>query len=196
MIEAGGRAKIAAVAVALAAILLLAPLAGCDQTTQHRAAGPFAWLKPGPPPADWSTARIQNGATLPYPPRWRPIKTDPGTATVALLGAREALVGYLNATPKQGPETLANWTSFRPDHNRDEGDRAVHLIASSTGLRFRTGQGSCVIDDYTTSKASYREIACLVSGPRSSAVVVAAAPRAGWADQAATLERAVSGFVP
>jgi hypothetical protein len=63
-------------------------------------------------------------------------------------------------------------------------------------LRFRTGQGSCVIDDYTTSRATYREIACLVSGPRSSAVVVAAAPRAGWADQAATLERAVSGFVP
>ena len=36
----------------------------------------------------------------------------------------------------------------------------MHPIASSTGLRFRGGHGSCVIDDYTTSKATYREIAC------------------------------------
>jgi hypothetical protein len=35
-----------------------------------------------------------------------------------------------------------------------------------------------------------------VSGPRSSAVVVAAAPIALWNQQAATLERAVSSFVP
>jgi hypothetical protein len=52
-----------------------------------------------------------------------------------------------------------------------------------------------VIDTYTTSKASYREIACLVSGPGSSAVVVAAAPTPMWARQAATLERAISSFV-
>jgi hypothetical protein len=52
-----------------------------------------------------------------------------------------------------------------------------------------------VIDTYTTSKASYREIACLVSGPGSSAVVVAAAPSALWNQQAATLQRAVSSFV-
>jgi hypothetical protein len=52
-----------------------------------------------------------------------------------------------------------------------------------------------VIDTYTTAKAAYREIACLVTGPRSSAVVVAAAPSALWDRQAATLERAVSSFV-
>jgi hypothetical protein len=52
-----------------------------------------------------------------------------------------------------------------------------------------------VIDTYTTSKASYREIACLVSGPRSSAVVVAAAPTALWDQQAPKLQRAVSSFV-
>jgi hypothetical protein len=51
-----------------------------------------------------------------------------------------------------------------------------------------------VIDTYTTTKASYREIACLVSGPRSSAVVVAAAPTAIWDQQAAALQRAVSSF--
>ena len=72
----------------------------------------------------------------------------------------------------------------------------VRLIASASHLSFRSGRGSCVIDDYTTSKATYREIACLVAGPRSSAVVVAAAPIALWEQQAATLERAVSSFVP
>jgi hypothetical protein len=53
-----------------------------------------------------------------------------------------------------------------------------------------------VIDQYTTSKATYREIACLVSGPRSTAVVVAAAPIALWGKQATTLKQAVSSFVP
>jgi hypothetical protein len=51
-----------------------------------------------------------------------------------------------------------------------------------------------VIDTYTTAKASYREIACLVAGRGSSAVVVAAAPTTLWDQQAATLQRAVSGF--
>ena len=99
-------------------------------------------------------------------------------------------------TPKQGTETLASWSDFRPEHNRDEGDQSVRLIASSNDLTFRSGRGSCVIDDYTTSEATYREIACLVSGPRSSAVVVAAAPSPLWNHQAATLERAVSSFMP
>jgi hypothetical protein len=52
-----------------------------------------------------------------------------------------------------------------------------------------------VIDTYTTSKATYREIACFISDLRSSAVVVAAAPTALWTQQADTLERAVSSFV-
>jgi len=72
----------------------------------------------------------------------------------------------------------------------------VRLIASAQDLSFRSGRGSCVIDDYTTSKATYREIACLASGPGSSAVVVAAAPIGLWHQQAAILERAVSSFVP
>jgi len=64
---------------------------------------------------------------------------------------------------------------------------APTLLLSRTHLEL-------VIDDYTTSKATYREIACLVSGPRSTAVVVAAAPTSLWHQQAATLERAVSSF--
>jgi hypothetical protein len=133
---------------------------------------------------------------LAYPPGWTPIKTDPGTASVALLGGGERIDGFLNATPRQGTETLADWSRFRPKHNQDEGDRDVRLIAATTTARFRAGRGACVIDTYTTSKASYREIACLVSGPAASAVVVGAAPTALWGQQAPTLERAVSSFIP
>jgi hypothetical protein len=184
------------VAVALAAVVLIAGLAGAGRSSHRGASGPFAWLHPAPPPTGWKVARIRGGASLAYPPGWRPLKTDAGTASLALLGGGGRIDAYLNATPKQGAETLANWSRFRPQHNRGEGDVSVRLIASSSDLAFRAGRGACVIDDYTTSKATYREIACLVSGPRSSAVVVAAAPRALWAHQAATLERAVSSFAP
>jgi hypothetical protein len=178
-----------------AAVVLIVGLAGGGESSPRRPSGPFAWLHPAPPPAGWKVARSSGGA-LAYPPGWRPIKTDPGTASVALLGGGDRIEGYLNATPKQGAETLANWSRFRLEHNVGEGDRSVHFIASARHLSFRSGRGSCVIDDYTTSKATYREIACLVSGPRSSAVVVAAAPIALWDQQAAKLERAVSSFVP
>ena len=190
------RAAIGATAVALVLLGLFVGLTPGDQTTHRRSAGAFAWLRPVAPPPDWNVARLRGGATLSYPPGWRPLKTDPGTATAALLRSGDEIVGYLNATPRQGSETLENWGSFRPDHNRDEGDRSVHLIASSTGLPFRDGQGSCVIDDYATSNATYREIACLVSGARSTGVIVAAAPTSSWQQEAATLQRAVSGFTP
>ncbi len=189
-------ATVGLVAATLAAVVLIVSLAGGGQSSHRRAAGPFAWLHPASPPTGWNLARTRSGGTLMYPPGWRPIKTDPGTASVALLGPRDRIDAYLNATPKQGAETLANWSRFRPGHNLREGDRSVRIIASSNDLTFRSGRGSCLIDDYTTSKATYREIACLVSGPRSSAVVVAAAPSALWNRQAATLERAVSSFVP
>jgi len=182
-------------AVVAVGAVLLAALAGCGGSARGRASGPFAWLKPGSPPSGWNLARTQGGAVLVYPPGWTPIKTDRGTASVALLRNGGRIEGYLNATPRQGSETLADWSRFRPQHNRGEGDRGVRLLAATTDGRFRAGRGACVIDTYTTSKASYREIACLVSGPRSSAVVVAAAPSALWEQQAATLERAVSSFV-
>jgi hypothetical protein len=176
---------------AVAAVLLILALTGAHR----RASGPFAWLKPTSPPAAWKVARTPGGATLPYPPGWTPLKTDPGTASFALVGSGGQIEAYLNATPRQGAETLANWTRFRPQHNGDEGDRDVRLVAATAAARFRSGRGACVIDTYATSEADYREIACLVTGPRSSAVVVAAAPIALWNQQAATLERAVSSFV-
>ena len=188
------RAPAGLVVVAVAAVVAIVGIGG-GQSGHRRASGPFAWLHPVSPPTSWSVARTAGGATLAYPPGWRRIRTDPGTASVAQLGGGGRIDGYLNATPKQGTETLANWTRFRPDHNREEGDRSVRLDASSSDMPFRAGRGSCVIDTYTTSKATYREIACLVSGRRSSAVVVAAAPIELWNHQAGTLKRAVSSFI-
>jgi hypothetical protein len=188
------RVTVGLVVVAVGAALLLA-FAGCGGSAPGRASGPFAWLRPASAPSSWNVARTQAGAMLAYPPGWTPIKTDPGTASVALLGGGERIDGYLNATPRQGTETLADWSRFRPHHNQGEGDRSERLLAATANARFRSGRGACVIDTYTTSKASYREIACLVSGPGSSAVVVAAAPTALWDRQAATLQRAVASFV-
>src|SRR3954470_8749105 len=182
--------------LAIVGVALIVTVGGSGSSARGRVSGSFDWLRPAAPPTGWKVPHNAGRATFGHPPGGRPIKTDAGTRSVALLGARGRIDGYLNATPEQGTETLANWSRFRPAHNRREGDRSVRLIASSDQLAFRSGRGSCVIDDYTTSKATYREIACLVSGPRASAVVVAAAPAALWKRQAATLERAVSSFVP
>jgi hypothetical protein len=189
------RLTLGVVAVAVAVVVLNAAIAGNGNSTRGRASGSFAWLHAAAAPIGWKVARTPGGSTFGYPPGWRPIKTDPGTASVALLrGGR--IEGFLNATPRQGTETLANWPRFRTGHNRGEGDRSIRVVAALENAPFRAGRSSCVIDTYSTSKAAYREIACFVSGPRSSAVIVAAAPVELWNRQAATLERAVSSFVP
>jgi hypothetical protein len=192
----GTSLSLIAVALAALAAVVVIVIAGVGGgQSSHRRPAAFAWLRPAAAPTGWSAARTSSGATLAYPPGWKPIETDPGTASVALLGNGSRIDGYLNVTPKQGPETLANWSRFRTGHNRGEGDRNLRVIASSNDLTFRTGRGSCVIDTYTTSKAAYREIACLVSGHGSTSVVVAAAPSALWNRQAAVLQRAVSAFM-
>lgn len=94
-------------------------------------------------------------------------------------------------------ERLANWAAFRLGHNAAEGDRAIVRIAAASGLRFRTGPGSCVIDSYSTATAArFTEIACLVAGPRAASVVVGAAPPSAWAATAPTIERAISALRP
>jgi hypothetical protein len=155
----------------------------------------FRWLQPQRTPGGWKLARLPSGnATFAYPRTWRPIRTDPGTASVALLGQGRSIRGYLNLTPRQGTETLANWPSFRIEHLGDEGSTDVRLIASAHGLAFRSGRGSCVIDSYRTSRARYREIACLVAGTRTSSVFVGAAPSKAWAQQAGTIKRAIASL--
>jgi hypothetical protein len=193
-------------APALLAALLLAACGSAATTstsTRPRSAGPdaaqapaFSWLRPAPPPPGWAVAHLAGSAALAYPATWRRIKSDPGTASAALVDRRSGLVvEYLNATPQQGEETMQNWATFRPDHNREEGDSHVQLLASATGLEFRNGRGSCVIDRYRTPRTGYQEIACLVRGSRGTTVIVAAALAQRWHQTAPTLERAVSAFV-
>jgi hypothetical protein len=155
----------------------------------------FGWLQPQHTPPGWKLARLPSGhAAFTYPSTWRPIRTDPGTASVALLGHARSIRGYLNLTPRQGAETLANWPSFRIHHLGDEGSTDVRLIARAHELRFRSGRGSCVIDSYRTPRTRYREIACLVTGTRTSSVLVGAAPSKTWAQQVGTIERAIASL--
>jgi hypothetical protein len=182
--------------LALAAALAVA---GCGTATGGRddasSPGAFAWLRAAPPPAGWRVARLPSGAAeLAIPPGWRSIRTDPGTVSAALLGPHDRIRGYLNATPRSGAETLANWRRFRPAHNHEEGDRGVVTDAAATRVRFRTGTGSCVADHYATVSARFREIACIVRGPRATTVVVAAARPRDWGRLAPSLRRSIASF--
>jgi hypothetical protein len=155
----------------------------------------LAWVHPAPAPSGWSTKSLPSGnASLAYPPRWRLSRTDPGTVT-ATLRRDGQIAGYLNITPQSGEETLANWASFRPAHNREEGDRDLVVLASATGLRFRDGRGSCVKDSYSTkTDRRYTEIACMVRGPKATTVIVGATTPALWESLSPTLQRAISSF--
>jgi len=157
-------------------------------------ASPFAWLAPAAVGGAWRIVRLPSGAELARPPGWRPVHSDSGTASFAVRGPSGAIVAYLNATPRQGAETPANWATFRVHHNADEGSRDIRTLAAARGLRFRSGPGSCVIDQYRTSARAYREIACLVAAPGRATVVVGAATPGLWAREAPVIERAISAF--
>jgi hypothetical protein len=193
------RALVAALALAGAATL-----AGCGGSSgDEELSGPtapsnpaaFAWLHPQIPPSGWKARDLPSGkARLAYPGNWRLTRTDPGTVTATLRRNGE-ITGYLNITPQGGDESVANWASFRPAHNREEGDRDLTPLSSATGLRFRHGTGSCVQDSYSTETSHrYREIACIVRGPAATTVIVASASPDRWRQLTPTLERAVSSF--
>jgi len=154
----------------------------------------FAWLRPAKPPHSWRLARLPASvATLDYPPSWHAIESDAGSVSAALVRHGQ-IRGYLNATPQSGAETLVNWTRFRPAHNREEGDSHLVLDAARSALHFRSGTGSCVIDDYATVSAHYREVACIVRGARSTTVVVGAARPRDWNTVYPELQRSIASF--
>ena len=188
------RRAVLGAAVALAVVLGSVALSGGRKSPANEGPRPFLWVRPEQQPQGWKVAVTGSGAALAYPPGWREIRTDPGTASAAPAGARGAFSGYLNATPRSGKETLANWSSFRVAHIGAEGARRVRLEAAATGLSFPSARGSCVIDSYSTTKARFRELACIVAGARATTVVVAAAPVADWAHRVAVLKRAVASF--
>jgi hypothetical protein len=166
------------------AALAVVAVAGCGGGP-----GPFAWVSPQASPAGWSVARIATGAAVPIPPHWKRISGDRGTATAATFDGHGHIVGYLNLTPRQGRETLANWRTFRVEHNADEGEKNVRRLAVAEGLRFGSGRGACVKDSYTTATgAAYVELACLIHGT----VIVGAAPPRDWASIAPLLERSIA----
>lgn len=184
-----------ALAIAVAGAAALASRGAGEASTKPSHVATFAWLHPRAVPATWSVLRLPGSSVrLPLPRGWSPAHGDAGTRTGELERSGK-IVGYLNATPREGAETLGNWARFRPEHNRDEGDRDVRVLGSARGLRFPDGIGSCVLDAYLTGSGSrYRELACIVAGRSASAVIVAAAPPGRWRAEAAVLERAVSSF--
>jgi hypothetical protein len=193
-----GTATNRASALALAAALAAASgCGGAGRATRHAtsAGAGFAAVQIGTPPAAWRALRISSGAVLFYPPAWRLARGDAGTGTAVLQSADRRLLGYLNITPRQGGETLANWSQFRLAHNAREGDREVTSEAVARDLRFRTGVGACVRDRYRTSSgARYIELACLVKGATASSVIVAASPPGAWARISPELYRALSAL--
>jgi hypothetical protein len=188
-------AGIAIAALAAVAVIAVANGSGEGATPAFRA-GALSWVRPTPLPPSWSTLPVPGSpAALPLPAGWHPANGDPGTRTAELLGPGGEIEGYLNATPRQGDESLGDWGDFRVEHNRDEEDHDVELLASATGLRFTSATGSCVIDSYVTSSDHrYREIACIVAGASTTTVIVAAAPPRRWQAERAELERAVTSF--
>jgi hypothetical protein len=106
---------------------------------------------------------------------------DLGTASAAQLAASGSYQLYINATPKQGSETLSDWPDFRLEHLKEDDASAARLIAESHGVRFLGGTGTCVVDAYVTKI-------------KSSSVIIAAAPTANWASASAVLMRAVAAY--
>jgi hypothetical protein len=159
--------------------------------------GPVHTLSAQRAPASWHLLTLPDrGAVLAFPPSMRRVPGDRGTVSAAEFGAAGAYLLYLNATPKQGNETLSGWPAFRIDHVAGEEHTTPRLVAASRGVRFLGGTGSCVIDTYVTKvKANhFTEIACYVQGKSSSSVIIGAAPTADWARASGLLMRAVAAF--
>jgi hypothetical protein len=157
---------------------------------------PFRWLVPAPAPAGWKHASFPHGgAVLSYPPSLTRLSADRTSVSVAERDKSGTVLVYLNATPQQGAENLANWPQFRIAHIRAE-STGVHSEAAAIGLGFLNAVGSCVIDRYVTRVRAnhYREIACFVQGPTTASVIVGAALESEWTRAAPLLERAISAY--
>lgn len=133
---------------------------------------------------------------LAFPPVMRQIGGDAGSVTAASFSPSGGYLTYLNATPRQGAETLGDWPAFRISHQRAESAALVRLLEVRRGVRFLGGTGTCVIDAYVTKVRAnhYTELACFVRGRTSASVIVAAAPTARWASVAGQLARAVAAY--
>jgi hypothetical protein len=158
----------------------------------------FPPLVPAAAPASWPHLALPGGtAVLSYPPSLRQIHGDADAVSAARLGPGSAIQLYLNATPRQGTESLARWAAFRLALLRSDDAASAREVAAAEGVKFRGGTGSCVIDAYVTriDAHHYQEIACLVQGRTSASVIVAAAPAASWARAYPLLFQAVAAYL-
>ena len=188
-------------------------LTGCGASASHTSAsntsasntgssqtsGPagFTWFRARPTPSGWHRVSLGDGkAVLSYPGSLHALTADQGTVAEGLTTKSGTVLVYLNVTPRQGDETLRDWPEFRLDHLLEDDASAARMTGQATGLKFRGGLGSCVLDAYTTKvHANYfREIACFVQGARGSSVLVAATPAGDWGTYAGLLEQAVTSY--
>lgn len=156
-----------------------------------------ATLVPAPAPPSWHQLTLPNGtAVLFYPPAMHRVHGDSDAVSAARLGPDGQYLLYLNATPRQGEESLRNWAGFRLRLLQSDTASRASLDAAAENLPFRGGTGSCVIDHYVTRMRSnrYTELACLVQGRTGASVIVAAAPTALWPSARAVLTQAVSAY--
>jgi hypothetical protein len=182
-----------AVVLAIAVVVPAAFLAVADGAVS-RVAG-FRWFSAAPPPASWSHHALPSGAaTLAYPAAFVHGNDRDGISRER-LDRRGTVLVYLSVTPKEGPETLHDWPSYRIELVRGESND-VREDGHAFGLPFSGGRGSCVLDDYRTRVENhhYREIACFVRGGRYSTVLIAAALESEWVRAVKTLERAVDSY--
>ena len=159
--------------------------------------GSFAWLKSTTVPATWPRLTVASGlGTLSSPPGFRTVSGDPGTLSVALRNPAGTYLGYLNVTPRQGPETLQDWAALRLSHLRGDDAISVHKDAMVQSVRTAAARRSCVIDDYVTTVGHhhFHEVACYVVRGSVRSVVVAATPSGDPAHVWSQLERAVAAY--
>ena len=107
----GAVAVIAALAAAGSLVVAIAISARPGRTPAATPApvGAFRALVPAPAPAGWPTLPLPNGtAVLSYPPTLRRVISDSDAVSAARLGPGGTYLLYLNATPRQGGETLRN----------------------------------------------------------------------------------------
>jgi hypothetical protein len=183
------------------AICCALAVGGCASANRSSSGVPngtvaFEGIEPVEPPSGWLRLMTPAGdAVLTYPPSFRPVRSDPGSVSVAVGAAPHVYVGYLNVTPRQGAEQPHGFSAFRIGRLGDE-DTAVHEIAASENVAFAGAVGSCVNDEYRTRVGDnhYEEITCLVSGQRTQYVIVAAALFADWDRFAPTLRTALAAF--
>jgi hypothetical protein len=149
------------------------------------------------PPTTWNRITLPSGlGSLSVPPRFRAVRGDQGTATLADLGPDGTYLGYLNVTPRQGDERLAGWAGFRLAHLRDDGTISARQDGAIESVRTGQSLRSCVTDDYLTEIGHhhFQEVACLVMTTSAGSVVVAATPTGDPAHLSTQLERAVAAY--